>query len=254
MNCERCRERVSDAAAGVLSARQQKQFDAHVQNCAVCSAEFERSLTLLEAIGRGVAAQVAAEPSPELAARVRRKIAAETATTDAIWAWRIPAAAFAAMIIIVTAMWMMRPHGGKQEQVVKTAPASISPTVANHAAPNQASPGGEAAAPKHFSSIASLRPVAAQKPGRIERAPEVLVPPGQAQAVLQFAAALQSGKLDGAKLMAELQRADQPIEIRPLVIAPLETPGQSDGTASKPPGNNEQENLVGEEKAHNSTN
>lgn len=244
MNCERCRVRMLDAAAGDLPARQTDAFVAHIRDCVACGVEFERLRRLTEAIHRGVAAQVAAEPSPEYFADVRRKIAADTAPANARW-WRwAPAAACAAALVLATTVWMMWPKSAKPDQVAKTAPASNSRTVASHAALNRASVGAVAAAPSHLSSAASIRRVVVRSQPRIEREPEVLVPPGEAEAVMELAAALRSGKVDGTKLMADLQKVEQPIEIKPLFIAPLASPAQADDAASKPDGNGVPKNYV----------
>jgi hypothetical protein len=241
---------MSNAAAGDLPVSQRGDFDAHIRSCAACGAEFNRVTKLTEAIDRGVAARVAAEPSPEFFARVRRKIAADTVPANANWVWWAPAAACVA-IVLATAVWMMWPKSAKPSRIAKTAPTNNSQMVANHVASNRGSVGESKTALSHLSRTASIRRVAAHNQRRIEREPEVLVPPGQAEAVMELAAALQNGKIDGVKLMADLKNAEQPIEIKPLMIPPLETPGQNDGAASKPSGNNEQENLVGDEKALN---
>ena len=88
--------------------------------------------------------------------------------------------------------------------------------------------------------VALARPARKLSARRIERqprvpeVPEVIVQPGQMEAVMQFAQMLNSGQIDGAKLLADLKAADQPLEvqpleIKPLVIAPLETPKPTNG-------------------------
>lgn len=83
--------------------------------------------------------------------------------------------------------------------------------------------------------VALARPARKLNARRIERQraapeiPEVIVEPGQMAAVMQFAQALKNGQIDGAKLLADLKAADQPLKIKPLVIAPLETPKPANG-------------------------
>jgi len=50
------------------------------------------------------------------------------------------------------------------------------------------------------------------------------VPPGQFEAVMQFADAIRSGRIDGKQLLAAEQETDKPLKIKPLEIAPLVEP------------------------------
>jgi len=51
--------------------------------------------------------------------------------------------------------------------------------------------------------------------------PEILVLPGQLGAILQFASAVRSGKIDGQQLLAAQEESEKPLEIVPIEIAPL---------------------------------
>jgi hypothetical protein len=57
--------------------------------------------------------------------------------------------------------------------------------------------------------------------------PEILVLPGQLVAILQFASAVRSGKIDGQQLLAAQEESEKPLEIVPIEIAPL-SPQQPD--------------------------
>lgn len=58
--------------------------------------------------------------------------------------------------------------------------------------------------------------------------PEVIVPPGQMEAVMQLAADIRSGRIDGKQFFAEQAHAQknmqQPIDIAPIQIKPIEIP------------------------------
>ena len=58
--------------------------------------------------------------------------------------------------------------------------------------------------------------------------PEVIVPPGQLAAVMQLAADIRSGRIDGKQFLAEQAEAQknmqQPIDIAPIEIKPIEIP------------------------------
>ncbi|MGH9734809.1 MAG: anti-sigma factor family protein [Candidatus Acidiferrales bacterium] len=54
--------------------------------------------------------------------------------------------------------------------------------------------------------------------------PEVLVPPGQLEAVMQLAADIRSGRIDRKQFIAEQRETDKPLKIDPIEIPPLVKP------------------------------
>lgn len=247
MNCKRYKAWMADAATDGLLSRRRAEFEAHVGVCSACREEFARVGALVEAIDRGVAAQASIEPSPDFVARVRQRIAAEAAPTKMIWARWQPAAACAAVIFVAAAIWIIWPRAVMLHEVVSTKPPAASLAAANHAAPNTSGAGRGAIRPNPSPAAAAMRRVAVRSPRRIERqleTPRVIVPPGQEKALLQFAAALQSGKLDGAKLIAAQQEADQPIEIKPLVIPLLDSTAQEQDKIGAPDGQGSKRDFV----------
>lgn len=249
MSCYRFRDWMSDAATDGLSVRQRAEFDSHVGGCSACREEFARVRALVKAIDRGVMTQAAAEPSPEFLAGMRRKIAAEASPSLGNWTRWAPAAACATAIVLATAVWILWPQVERQGQVIRNVPGSNSPTVTSQTAPNRGSVVAVAPAPEHRSDFVSMRRVAAHNPRRFEREPEVLVPPGEAESVMELAALLRNGKLDGAKLMAELQQANEPIEIKPLVIPLLDSTVQAQVKDSAPDGQATKREFVSGESA-----
>lgn len=223
MNCERCRGYMGDAATDGLSGRLRAEFEVHVQECTDCREEFSRVRVLLETIDRRVVSSVAVEPSPEFIARVRRGIATEDMPGKTISRWIVSATACAAAIILAVSLWQFWPIGRKPQSVRIPASVGSSLTAATHAEPTSAIVGEKVTVPRRKVHAGIVREVAIRKPKRGEQEPEVLVPPGEAEAVLRYVAALRSGEIDGAKLMAELKATDQPIELKPLVITPLDS-------------------------------
>ncbi|HEV2490442.1 MAG TPA: hypothetical protein VGT03_11580 [Candidatus Acidoferrales bacterium] len=67
--------------------------------------------------------------------------------------------------------------------------------------------------------------------------------------MMELAALLRNGKLDGAKLMAELQQANEPIEIKPLVIPLLDSTVQAQVKDSAPDGQATKREFVSGESA-----
>ena len=252
MNCKKYKMWMSDAATDGLSVRQRNEFEAHVRDCSHCREELARAHTLLEAIDRGVMAQASVEPSVEFLPRLRQRLATERAPGTAVWPWRVPAAACAAVMVISLAIWMTWPGSVKPGQVASTNPATKSFAAANHATPNPKSVGAEPLHASRAPVIAAVRRAVAHDRHRIERRSEVapvIIPPGEGKAVLQFAAALQSGKIDGAKLLSEQRETDQPIEIKPIVIPLLDNTAQTQDKRSAPDGQGTRRDFAGGELA-----
>ena len=247
MNCKKYNMWMSDAATDVLSARQRSEFETHIRDCSRCREELARAHALLETIDRGVMAQVSVEPYPEFMARLRQRLSTEGAPRTAIWNRRVPVAACAAVVIIAAAMWMMWPGRVKRAPVASTDPATKSFVAANHSTPNANSVGAEPLRANRAPVTAAVRRVVAHDRRRFEREPDVaqvIIPPGEGEAVLQFAAALQSGKIDGAKLLAAQKEAEKPIVIKPLVIPPLGNTAQEDKASSGPGSSGTEDELV----------
>jgi len=223
MNCERYRGWMASAAAGGLPASRRSELENHARECAACRQEFQRVRKLLAAIDLGVTAQAAAEPSPRLMEQVRRRIRDEALVTSWWNARWVPAAAGAAVLIVAASLWTLWPRTATRHELT-----------ANSAAPSPVQPVRPTAVltekPKitqqrRGSLVALARPTRKLTARRIERqraalkareVPEVIVEPGQMEAVIQFAQMLNSGQIDGAKLLADLKAADQPLKIKPL--------------------------------------
>ncbi len=222
MDCERYRKNLTDIALGAMESRRQAEFAAHLAVCAGCHAALERERRLLAAIDIGIAASVAAEPSPEFAARVRQRLEQKSLSARSRFSTWVPATAVALVVLGVVAVWLARrrpvvpgtpepPAVASQQRPTVTAPAAEAASRARPSRPTEqaATPRGATPARGH------LKQVVAQV-----AEPEVLVPPGQHEAVLQLYAALRSGRVDPASLVAP----SAPLEPAELKIAPLEVP------------------------------
>jgi negative regulator of sigma E activity len=250
-NCARVRDWIVDAAAGSLAERRRSEFDAHVSECAACREEFQRAQMLLHAIDDGVRENVAAEPLPQLFANVRQLLATQEQRVPHWWqrnAWLTAAGACAALAVflfaVVTLHRFNRPFAGPQRNPVVTS----------------STPNSAATAPKRNAAVESptraqsRKPelIAAQRtsPRRMRRRraaePEVIVQPGQMQAVLQFVAEVQKGKINGAAIVAGIKSSEKPLEIKPLVIPPLATPPSSNNTEAPGASNQKQNTTNGE--------
>jgi hypothetical protein len=225
MICERYRTWMSDAALHALQPAREAEFSDHVRVCAACRADIERMQKLVVAVDAGVAAIVAGEPSPALAARVRQRIAEETAAPQwRITSW-IPVAAGALALLALVSIWLIRREPAHQ------------PNVASHGAvESPAKPVSPAVVPRR-PQVASretprlARPPHAHRPAasagaRLETGgePEILVPPEEWSGVASLYSAMQTGRVDGTLLVASAKNLGKPLAVDELKIAPIEIP------------------------------
>jgi len=167
---------------------------------------------------RGIRDTVAAEPSPEFAARVLRRVQQERASAQSWSAGWFPAMAGALAVLVLSAVWLVRhelPHSTTSPSA-RNAPIEQRSRAAEttQAAISQAEPVRPAT---HVRGRESVRPATAEA-----NQPEVLVPRGEEAAVLRLYAAVWSGRVDVASLVAESPPL-KPAEIRvaPLAVTPL---------------------------------
>lgn len=237
MACERYHETLIEVALGVRQLHAERELSAHLEYCADCRRDLDAQRRLAAAIDLGVAASVAAEPSPEFVARIRQRIASEPAPAPAWWlgirATWMPLTV-GALAVVMLAFWLAR----RQSE----SPLHSAPEIAHVQRPSsgtQATPpaNSNAASPPPTNSSATSLDVKRAPRGtrrvQIVRTtePEVLVPPGEREAVLKFYAMVRSGRTDASALVAP---ASDTLEIKELKIAPLAVPALEPGNI---PGN-----------------
>lgn len=237
MNCERYRSWMTDAAADELPENRRTELENHARECAACRQELQRVRALLAAINLGVTAQAAAEPSPRLMEQLRQRIRDEASVVSWWNARWVPALACAAVLIVAASVWTLWPRTGARHEMTASSVApspvqAVRPTAVKTTAKPKITP------ERRGSMVALARPAPRLNARRIKRhpsapeIPEVIVQPGQMEAVMRFAQALNSGQIDGAKLLADLKAADQPLEIKPLETPELagdKSSGASEG-------------------------
>jgi anti-sigma factor RsiW len=208
-HCEGARWRAGDT----------EELNAHLARCAACAAEFARVRLLLSAIDHSLEASVRAEPSPEMMARFRRRIAEEPAPQPGIGMWT-PVAAAALAVAVAAFLWLGIRPGPRH-----IAPASSREFVAKSTRAQPPRRVEASAASANVAPPVASRPGAshALKPaGRLD----VLVPPGQMAAALQLQAAMRNGRVDPSSIVAGADKAElgEPLDIASLKIPPLEFP------------------------------
>lgn len=228
MNCKQCQARIKEAALGPLDVRRHAALNAHLAGCVNCQRKFDAERQLVAAIDWGLADSLNHQPSPEFAARVRIRLAAEgerglPRTSWAFNAWA--SVGVAALAVLIVAIWLL--HRAPPPHRVKRAAASGGLT--------------QATAPTKTASLArpltlvspqesSLCQAGKDKPLREHRrfsqknrAPQfqVLVQPGQWAAITELYRAAQSGRVDASSLGRKAAEDEQPIEVKPVEIKPL---------------------------------
>lgn len=211
MACEQCNDWLMDAALGALPSRNEAELRRHLAVCSSCRSALERERLLLGAIDCGIAASMAAEPAPEMVARVRMRLAEETASAANAFRLWLPIAAAVLAMVVLLAHWF-RPRVPSAPGVAGETPPST-PQVAVPSAPLSA-----VLSPRERSvhrSVSQPRKASLQEP-------EVLVPPGQWQAVLELADALNHGRLNGPALAADLGSSGKLLALEAISPSPLE--------------------------------
>lgn len=231
-NCAEIRERMFDAATDSLSDDARGAFGAHIGECAACAKEFQRMRTLTQAIDRSLSANLSVEPPPQFISNVRRQIIAQPHRVT--WwrqrsAWLTVAGVCVALAISVltvrSAREFNRPTNNRTVASINV-PATPKPTVHSQVNAMEAATAAQPRKPALAVVSHALR-TAHHKASE----PEIIVEPGQMQAILRFAAAMRSGQIDGAKLLADQEKAGELPKIKPLAIAPLKIVALSDETA-----------------------
>ena len=226
MACERYEDALTETAAGAPPA---PGLEAHLADCARCREELEELQRTLALVDSDLRQLVAAVPSPELAVRIRRAAAeAEPQTTSRpVWLW--PAVAAAAAVMLAVAIVTRRGPSQPPPATAQNSPATLAATPE----PPRNTPNDGSSAPVVPAAVATTssvprgdvrrgeprRPLAAVEP-------EVIVPSGEAEALLRYAQSVRQRTLTTESLLvADLSAPlaePRRVEIRPLEIVPLD--------------------------------
>ena len=227
MGCQRYQSWITDQALGALAKNREAELLAHVAECATCSAALHRSRVLHQAISLGMAKTVSAEPSPDLAARVRQRIAVPPA--PARFAAFFPAVAGALVLAAVLIALWLRPQAPPRQSAAPSQSHDVAATGHTPSQPAAVIPrplkelhlhsgDGPAEANRRSSRTANAAPAFA-----------VLVPPGELQAVVQFAAALNRAGVLRAQLKNNVEETRNPLVVKSLEFPALEMTKLEDG-------------------------
>lgn len=234
-NCAQIREQMLDATSDSLAGGIRTAFDTHLSGCAECAEEFRRVQTLAQAMDRSLRASLSVEPPPQLISNVRREIIAPP-HRKTWWgersAWLTAAGVCAVLAILVLAVRSSHElnspaqnHSTASINVPSTPKPAVRPPV------NAAMQAATATQPRK-PAVAIVSHVSQRVSHQRSTEPEIIVDPGQMQAILRFAAAAESGQIDGAKLLIDQKKSAEPLEIKPLTISPLKIVALDDDAAS----------------------
>jgi anti-sigma factor RsiW len=223
MACERYEDALSEAAAGAPPAA---ELESHLASCARCRENLEELRRTLALVDSDLRQLVAVEPSPALAARIRRAAAEpEAPQRPGFWLW--PAVAAAGLLVVLAVTLGRRPSAERAVAQEARPPqpigATSSPRVAEPAVIPSAPPPPVAARGR---ALAGHREAAAE--------PEVLVPPGETEALLRLVARMDRDKVAPPVLVSVDRPSPELAELRSIDITPLEIvpldPAESSGT------------------------
>jgi hypothetical protein len=213
--CEKYSDWITDAATGALAPSREPELLAHAAECDACREAYDHAREIAAFVDRSVESLVSGEPSAHFNTRLRARIAAEHIAPRPNWAAWAPIAAGIFALAALLLILVFRTQRTNTPSIANNSrPASVSSQPSNPPSPSTTqNPPAQVArrrtTPKHPKSPPE---------------PEVLVPPGQLAAIMQFAAAIRSGRIDGDKLLAAEEQTNAPLEIKPLEIVPLVPP------------------------------
>ncbi len=235
MACERYRDTLSDVAAGASASA---DLEAHIASCASCRQERHALRQALATVDAELAGLRAAEPSPDLAARIRTAVAMSSEATPAWrlgWLWTLTAAAAALLVALAligqrvsrtvpgAAATGVGPEASGEAALATPARDGVPGTASQSARlSNSSREAVSRSAPASPAALGALAP-----PSRRTRSePEVLVPAGEAETLLRFVANLRRRTVTAESLLVADLSAPLPepkgVFIRPLEIVPLD--------------------------------
>ena len=222
MSRERFHTELADVAAGEPASA---TVSAHLEACPSCLAELAALRRALALADEALGEIAGAEPSPGLRARIRSAAADVPAPRPRHWAWMASAAVLTAAVFLTAAgraRWLETHRQQPLAAIASPAPSPARP------APHEGRP------MTSQTTTLSHGPVAGRASAKVEprrgtstarrglAQPEVLVPPGQQEALVRFVALVRAQRRAPPAFAAAGEPSADLAEPAPLVIEPLE--------------------------------
>jgi hypothetical protein len=249
MSCERYVDALANHAAGAGGG---PELEAHLASCAGCRDELTVLRRALDLADGEMGALLSAEPSASLGARIRRATAEDgkpSVRPVALWVWPAVAAALVLAVTLVAGRGgLVAPRdtsgdsgsspaeprqadaarrGQEPRRPLPSSTAERAPAIGVSTG-SGAAPANESGGPRAVIGVSRTLERHAIGDRTPARDPDVLVPPGEEEALLRFAADLQEQRVRPDSLLVVDLSAPLlepgPITIPPLEIPPLEIP------------------------------
>lgn len=219
MRCERYDRDVTDGAAGGAMTR---DLEAHLESCAACRERLAEGRALLGRVDQILAAHLDVEPSPALRRRVISCVAQAERARRRMARWAAAAALAAGLVIALMAGALgRRPSAMPLE-------SSIAATVPGVPARGAVPPETPALRPSIPRAVVPEAPRVVRRgsPAAIARGavvpePEVLVPPGQDEALRRFMAGLREDAEAARPLLRASASVEDPVQPPPPIDIPV---------------------------------
>jgi hypothetical protein len=217
----RCEQYEQDLNVGAAGGTITPEVEAHLAVCAACDGRLAEKRALIASVDRVLTADLDVEPSPALRSHVRARVSgAESERRRA--APRAVAAALAAglALAVLGGRWAHRPFvppgPAAAVRIVPDAPAGAA-VQREPPAPLRSAPRAAVATATHAHRRATPPTIARSA---VWPASEVLVPPGQEDALRRFMAGLREDPHTARPLLRTSASVESPVEPPPLIDIP----------------------------------
>ncbi|MGH9641361.1 MAG: hypothetical protein ACRD3Q_02945 [Terriglobales bacterium] len=213
MVCENYVGWLKEAVVGQLSPSRHAKLIAHVGKCEACREAYTRAQRAVALVDQGIDALVAGDPSPQFAVELRARIADEQTAGRAAWAWRFPVGASA---IVLAGIATIATISSLRHDMPRPPVSSVA-SISSRRATGATSVGHHPAVirrphsePSHTRAVFSVQE------------PEILVAPGQMEALRRLDEAPQQHLADRTQAVAHQEELARPLEVKPLDVKSLE--------------------------------
>ena len=212
MNCRAFENDLKDFAAELLPPRREAKLRAHLDGCETCRKTLAAERALYDSLSAALRAEMNPPVPPNLTARIRAPEEVASGSTGRRHYLLFTPLAAAALVIVFVVAGRLRHHPDEPPDVLPPSPALVTEGLAPKVQPSQARSGS-------IRRVTARPRMALKAPGL----PEILVPPDEERALMEFARLVQRRQNhvaavgepeDGRSEIALLEVAQ--LEVKPL--------------------------------------